>query len=722
MRVRTPTVLQMEAAECGAVALGIVLAYHGRFVPLEELRAACGVSRDGSKASNIVKAAKRYGLVGRGYKKELEKLKGVALPFIVFWNFNHYLVVEGFSKKRVWLNDPAAGRRNMSWDEFDQSFTGVVLTFEKTPEFEKGGRRASLWEGLYRRLRGNRISLLYVLLAALALVVPNIAVPAFARVFVDRILVDGLHDWLRPLLIVMSLAAIAIAAITWLQQSALLKMEMSLSLSGSGQFFRHVLRLPMEFFAQRDSGDIAQRVGINDTVAAALSGELATNGFAILLIGFYAALMFQYNVTLTWIGIGIAVLNLSVLRYVSRRRADANRRLQQDRGKLAGTATGGLLVIETLKSSGADDFFARWAGFQAKVFNAEQELSASSLALSGIPPILAALNAAAIIGIGGINVMNGVLTMGMLLAFQMLMLTFEQPVNRVLEFGQRFQELRANVARLDDFLRYQEDPNIDSGITLDTLTLDTPGAVRRLDGHLELRAVTFGYSRLEKALIEGFSLSLKPGQRVAIVGPSGSGKSTIAKLVSGLYAPWAGEILYDGRPRNQIPRLVLNQAVAMVDQDIFLFAGTIRQNLTMWDETIAERVIVEAARDASIHDEINTRPGGYEYQVEEGGRNFSGGERQRLEIARALVSNPKLLVLDEGTSALDPKTEKTVNDNLRRRGCACLILAHRLSTIRDCDEIIVLSQGQVVERGTHEEMIGRDGPYARLVSGGEVPA
>lgn len=713
MRARTPTILQMEAVECGAAALAIVLAYHGRFVPLEEMRAACGVSRDGSKASNMVKAARQYGLRGRGFKKEMDEARLVRPPFIVFWNFNHFVVVEGFRGKWVYLNDPGSGPRKVRIEEFDQSFTGVVLTFEKEPSFVKGGTKPSLWSSLGPRILRYPGALVYVVLATIALVIPNLVAPVLSRVFLDSVLISGHDGWLRPLLLGLSAASVVVAALTWLRQSVLLRMEMSLSLDSSAQFFWHVLRLPMEFFSQRESGDISNRVAINDAVAAVLTGDLATNLAGLLLIGFYAALMFQYSVPLTLIAIGMAALNLASLRYVARRRTDANRRMQQDRGKLTGASIGGLQAIETLKAGGSDDFFARWAGFQAKVFNAEQELNASSLALSGVPPVLAALNAAAIAGIGGYRVMDGLLTMGMLLAFQTMSASFQEPVTRLMGLGQRFQELHGDMARIDDVLRYKQDPFVDSPVSL-----NTPGAPQRLEGHLELRSVTFGYSRLEPPLIEDLSLTLTPGKRIALVGSSGSGKSTVAKLVAGLYGAWSGEILYDGKPRAGIPRIVLNQCVAMVDQDILLFDGTVRQNLTMWEETIPERAIVNAARDGCIHDDINTREGGYDSHVEEGGRNFSGGQRQRLEIARALVSNPKLLVLDEATSALDANTEKTVTDNLRRRGCACLIVAHRLSTIRDCDEIIVLSLGKIVERGIHDEMIRLDGPYARLIHAG----
>jgi NHLM bacteriocin system ABC transporter peptidase/ATP-binding protein len=700
----------MEATECGAAALSIILSHYGRFVPLEELRLACGVSRDGSKASNVVKAARLYGLESKGFKREPSEIPTMRLPLIAFWNFNHFLVVEGVGRKWVYLNDPASGPRKVTHEEFDQAFTGVVLQFQKTPAFRKGGRKQNALRSLRGRLKGTRSTLVYLVLATLALVVPGLTIPVFSKIFVDNYLVGGMKEWLNPLLAAMALAALALTTLSWMRQSILLKMEMRLALNASAQFVWHMLRLPMEFFGQRQSGDISARVSLNDRVATALSGDLATNLAGLLLIGFYAALMFQYDVTLTLIGIAIATVNLGALQYVARTRKDANRRLLSDRGKLMGTSMGGLQIIETLKTTSTDDFFAHWAGYQAKAFNAEQAFGASSEKLAVIPPFLAALSGVAILGLGGLHVIDGVLTMGSLIAFQALMLSFNAPVNQLVGMGQTLQELDGGLARLDDVLRYERDPQTDPAAAT-----SVPQDLRRLEGALELVNISFGYSRLAPPLIDGLSLSVQPGQRVALVGASGSGKSTVAKIVSGLYAPWTGEVRFDGTLRSAIPRSVLNQSVAMVDQDIFLFNGTIRQNLTMWDDSVPEDVMIQAAKDACIHDDITTKLGGYDYVVEEGGRNFSGGQRQRLEIARSLVIAPRLLILDEATSALDSRTEQIVDDNLRRRGCSCLIIAHRLSTIRDCDEIVVLERGVVVERGRHENMVVGNGPYARLI-------
>jgi len=528
------------------------------------------------------------------------------------------------------------------------------------------------------------------------------------------VLVDQ-PQWLSPTLFGMAMAAILLAWFTWLQNYYLLRTETKLLICSSSAFLRHVFHLPVNFFIQRDAGEISARVSLNQTVASLLAGGLASNILNALMVVFYAFLVLQYDLLLTGVGIISVFINVLVLRWAQRTRVDENQRLLQDQGKLTGTAIGGIQIIETLKASGREsEFFSLWAGYQTRVTNAQQRLAFFSQLLNQIPAYLSSISNVLILGLGGFMILNGKLTMGELIAFQALMAFFTAPVNALMDMGTQLQQVEGGLRRLDDVLNNKVDPLF--GEKSEAAKAISPDA--KLEGLVEFQEVTFGYSPLGSPLLEDFSLTIRPGSRVAIVGESGSGKTTTAKLLAGLMRPWSGEILLDGKKRDDLPRRLITNSMAMVSQEIFLFEGTVKENLTLWDKTISPDAIHAAAKDAAIHDEIMSRPGGYEGLIAQAGSNFSGGQRQRLEIARALAGDPAILILDEAMSALDPLTEKIIDDNIRRRGCACLIVAHRLSTIRDCDEIIVLDDGLVVERGTHDELLVADGEYARLVKMG----
>ena len=710
-RVKTPTVLQMEAVECGAASLGMILAYYGLFLPLERLRLECGVSRDGSKASNMMKAARRLGLEGSGFRDSAEGLRERELPLIIHWNFNHFLVLEGFKDDLVYLNDPGSGHRTVSWAEFAVSFTGIALRLKPGPAFQKGGSPPGIIPVLTRRLRGQERSLLFALMTGAGLIVPGLAIPVFSQVFLDDILSLKHADWLFNLVLAMGIAAVLQGALTWLRSWCLTRWQGALTIGESSRFFWHLLRLPMEFFQQRYGGEVASRVQFNEAVASVLTARAAPAVLDVLVALFYLSLLFQYNVSLTLIGIVFSLINVGILYLMFRWMTEQQMKIQQDAAKAYGTAIAGIQTIETLKATGNEgDLFNKWAGYQSKMLATQQKIELFSQTLMLAPAFLAGLNTAVIMAVGGFQIMDGLMTAGIFVAFQNLMGKFQEPLTNLLNLSQALQTTQMQMQRLDDVSRYQVDqvnypaePPPDIGQT-------------KLSGRVELRQVTFGYSRLEAPLIEDFNLTIEPGRWVALIGGSGSGKSTVAKLVCGLYQPWSGEVIFDRLSRRHIPREIIVNSVAAVDQEIILFAGTVAENISLFDTTLARSEIARAAKDAAIHGDITALQDGYDAKMEEGGRNFSGGQRQRLEIARALAGKPSVLVLDEATSALDPLTEQEVIHNIRRRGCACLVIAHRLSTIRDCDEIIVMEGGKVVQRGKHEEMMATDGPYRQLVA------
>lgn len=706
-----PVIMQMEALECGAASLAMVLAYYGKWLPLEQVRFDCGVSRDGSNARNILKAARSYGLAAKGYRYEPNDLRRDGkFPCIIHWNFNHFVVLDGFRGNKAILNDPAKGKYAVSLKTFDDSFTGICLLFEPTEDFTPGGKPPSVLAYAKKRLKGAGSAVAFAAITALITAITGVISPAFSRVFVDRLLTGKNPEWFIPFIIGLSLLGILQLVVGWINAVYSLKINGKLAMVGSTTFMWKVLRMPMEFFSQRMAGDIQGRQSSNASIAGSLVNTFAPLALNAVMMVFYLVVMIRYSLLLTVIGILSVLINLVFSNIISKKRINITRVQMRDSGKLAGATVAGIEMIETIKASGAENgFFEKWAGYQASANTQQVKFQKLNQLLGQLPALVSSVCNTAVLMVGVYLAMQGRFTVGMIMAFQGFLGSFISPATLLISAGQSLQEMRTEMERIEDVMRYPTDVPEDELVS-DNCEYD------KLSGNIEMKNVTFGYSRLAEPLIENFNLSLKTGSRVAFVGPSGCGKSTLSKLISGLYKPWSGEILFNGKKISEIDRSVFTGSLAVVDQDIILFEDTIANNIKMWDNSIEDFEMIMAARDAQLHEDIMQREGGYQYKMTEGGKDFSGGQRQRMEIARVLAQDPTIIILDEATSALDAKTEYNVVNSIKDRGITCIVVAHRLSTIRDCDEIIVMDNGRVAERGTHDELMKKGGMYAELVT------
>ena len=707
---KVPVVMQMEALECGAASLTMILAYYGKWIPLEQVRVDCGVSRDGSNAKNVLKAARSYGLIAKGYRYEPEDLKkNGKFPCIIHWNFNHFVVLNGFKGNKAVLNDPAKGTYSVPMETFDQSFTGICLMFEPSETFEPSGKPKSVLAFAKKRLSGAGVAIAFVMLTTVISSLLGIISPAFSRVFMDRLLTGQNPDWFYPFLIGLAALSSIQLLVAWVRTIYSLRIDGKMAVIGTTSFMWKVLRMPMEFFSQRMAGDIASRQGSNASIARNLVNTFAPLALNTAMMIFYLVVMLRYSWLLTLVGLISILVNLLMSRIISKKRVNLTRVQMRDAGKLAGATVAGIEMIETIKASGAENgYFEKWAGYQASVNTQKVKFAKLNQYLGMIPSLVSSLTNTAVLMLGVWLTMEGEFTVGMIMAFQGFLSSFTAPASTLISASQTLQEMRTEMERIEDVMAYPIDP-----VYANTTEAED---YAKLTGEIEMKNVSFGYSRLANPLIQDFNLTLKPGSRVAFVGSSGCGKSTLSKLISGLYQPWSGEILFDGKPMNEIDRSVFTGSLAVVDQDIILFEDTIANNIKMWDDSIEDFEMILAARDARLHEDIMRRDGGYQYKLTEGGKDFSGGQRQRLEIARVLAQDPTIIIMDEATSALDAKTEYEVVNAIKDRGITCIVVAHRLSTIRDCDEIIVLDRGNVVERGTHDALYAKGGLYTQLVS------
>ena len=709
---KVPQVMQMETLECGAAALTMILAYYGKWMPLEQVRIDCGVSRDGASMQNIAKAARSYGMEVEGYARSFDVLRETGpFPCIVTWSGGSYVVCCGFKGNYAYVNDPAKGSRKLTLEEFERQYGGICLTFAPTDQFVPGGKRKSTLEFARKRLKGAGVAVAFVALTTLVGYLFEMISPAFTRFFMDRLLTGENSELLMPFIGLLAVVGVAQVIVAAAQSIYSLKINGKMAVIGSSTFMWKVLRMPMEFFSQRMAGDIQQRKNTNAVIAGTLVNTLTPLLLNIAMMVFYLVVMLRYSVPLTMVGIATIVLNSLLASYISRKRVNITRVQMRDAGKLESSTVSGIQMIETIKASGAENgYFTKWAGYQAAVNSATTRFANLNLYLGMVPNFLATFANYTVLVLGVLLVMEGRFSLGMVMAFQGYIQLFMNPAMTTVRAGQTLQEMRTQMERIEDVMEYPIDPNYRDE------PLSDEADYGKLRGKVELKNVTFGYARLSDPVIEDFSMTVEQGASVALVGASGCGKSTLSKIIGGLYQPWSGEVLFDGKPISEIDRSVFTGSVAVVDQEIILFEDTIANNIRMWDESIENFEIILAAHDAQIHDDIMARDGGYASMIAEGGRDLSGGQRQRLEIARVLAADPHIIVMDEATSALDAKTEFELVKAVKDRGITCIIIAHRLSTVRDCDEIIVLDHGRVVERGTHDELYALGGAYTELVS------
>ena len=707
---KVPVVMQLEALECGAASLCMVLAYYDKWIPLEQVREDCGVSRDGSNARNVVRAARSYGLEAKGYRYETETLKkNASFPCIIHWNFNHFVVLDGFRNGKAYLNDPARGTYSVPEATFDESFTGICLQFEPAESFVPSGKQKSMLAFARKRLKGTGAAIAFAVLTSVISALMAFVQPGFSRIFLDYLLAGKNLNWTTPFLLLLGGFNVIQIIMSALQAVYSQRLNGKMAVVGNAAYMWKVLHLPLRFFSQRMAGDIQQRQGTNASIANTLIGTFAPILINAAMMVFYFIVMLRYSPALTLIGFASLAINTLVSRYISQKRINVTRASMRDSAKLSASTVAGIEMIETIKASGAENgYFKKWAGYQASVNTLEVKFKKLNQYLGMIPQLVSTLADNAVLFCGVYLTMQGKFTVGMIMAFQGFLSAFMAPATTIISTEQTLQEMRTQMERVDDVMEYPDDLVFDESGTSDEM--------RKLSGNIELKHLVFGYSPLAEPLIRDFNMTVTPGKSVAIVGASGCGKSTMSKLISGLYQPWSGEILFDGKPMNTIPKNVFRGSVAVVDQDIILFEDTIANNIKMWDESIEDFEMILAARDAQIHEDIMQRPKGYQHKLLEGGKDFSGGQRQRMEIARALAQDPTIIILDEATSALDAKTEYELVKAIRKRGITCIVIAHRLSTIRSCDEIIVMQNGEIMNRGTHQELMESSLIYRDLVT------